>query len=83
MPPSNPTKTETIILASALDVLAREIHCEDGVATAAIAEAAQRLRELDAKTRAMDAMTQNWIEETRRASELQIALDDVRGVHHD
>ena len=31
-----------------MDILAREIHCEDGVATAAIAEAADRIRELDA-----------------------------------
>ena len=39
------TKTET--LAKAMDVLAREIQSGDGVANAAIAEAAQRLRELD------------------------------------
>jgi hypothetical protein len=37
--------TDTLTLAGAMDVLAREIHCEDGVATAAIAEAARRLRE--------------------------------------
>jgi SMC interacting uncharacterized protein involved in chromosome segregation len=40
-------KTETLTLAAAMDVLAREIKCDDGVATAAIAEAAQRLRELE------------------------------------
>lgn len=40
-------KTETLTLAAAMDVLAREIKCEDGVATAAIAEAAHRLRELE------------------------------------
>jgi hypothetical protein len=39
------TKTET--LAAAMDVLAREIQSGDGVANAAIAEAAARLRELD------------------------------------
>lgn len=38
-------RTDTLTLASAMDILAREIHCEDGVATAAIAEAARRLRE--------------------------------------
>lgn len=42
-------KTETKKLAEALDVLAREIQSEDGVANAAIQEAAQRLRELDAR----------------------------------
>jgi hypothetical protein len=39
------TKTET--LASAMDVLAREIQSGDGIANAAIAEAAERLRELN------------------------------------
>jgi len=40
-------RTETLILASAMDVLARDIQSGDGVANAAIAEAAQRLRELE------------------------------------
>ena len=44
-----PRKTKTVILASAMDALAREIQSNDGVANAAIAEAAQRLRELMAK----------------------------------
>lgn len=39
--------TETII--AALDILAREIHSEDGVANAAIAEGAQRLRDMQRK----------------------------------
>ena len=43
MKPSSSTKT----LASALDILARDIQSEDGIANAAIAEAAQRLRDLD------------------------------------
>jgi len=34
-------------LAEAMDILSRDIQCEDGVANAAIAEAAQRLRELE------------------------------------
>jgi hypothetical protein len=42
-----PRKTKTETLASALDVLAREIKSGDGVANAAIAEAAERLRELN------------------------------------
>ena len=40
-------KTETLTLAAAMDVLARDIQSDDGVANAAIAEAAQRLRELE------------------------------------
>lgn len=39
----------TKTIAQALNVLAREIHSEDGVANAAIAEAADRLMELDAE----------------------------------
>lgn len=38
-------KTETMTLASALDVLAKTTKTDDGVFNAAIAEAAQRLRE--------------------------------------
>jgi hypothetical protein len=38
-------KTPTNTLADALDILARDIESGDGVANAAIAEAAQRLRE--------------------------------------
>lgn len=40
-------KTETLTLAAAMDVLAHEIQSDDGAANAAIAEAAQRLRELE------------------------------------
>lgn len=38
-------RTETMTLASALDVLAKTTKTEDGVFNAVIAEAAQRLRE--------------------------------------
>lgn len=38
-------RTETLTLAAALDILARDIQSGDGVANAAIAEAAERLRE--------------------------------------
>ena len=41
-------RTDTDTLIQAMRVLAREIYCEDGVATAAIAEAADRLEELQA-----------------------------------
>jgi predicted component of type VI protein secretion system len=37
--------TDTSTLASAMDVLARDIQSDDGVANAAVAEAAQRLRQ--------------------------------------
>ena len=39
-------RTDTDTLIQAMRVLARQIYCEDGVATAAIAEAADRLEEL-------------------------------------
>lgn len=45
--------TDTII--AALDILARDIHSEDGTANAAIAEGAQRLRELAAEVEAARA----------------------------
>ena len=39
-------KSSTQTLTAALRVLSREIYCEDGAATAAIAEAADRLEEM-------------------------------------
>lgn len=39
--------TPTATLASAMDILARDIESADGVANAAIREAADRLRELE------------------------------------
>jgi hypothetical protein len=43
---SEPRRTDTKTLVTALRILSREIHCEDGVATAAIAEGADRIEEL-------------------------------------
>lgn len=43
---SEPRRTDTKTLIKALRILSREIHCEDGVATAAIAEGADRIEEL-------------------------------------
>jgi len=40
-------RTKTATLADALDILARDIQSEDGVANAAIQEGADRIRELD------------------------------------
>ena len=39
-------KTKTLVIAQAMRVLAVEIHSNDGVANAAIREAADRLEEL-------------------------------------
>jgi hypothetical protein len=44
---SDTPRTDTLTLATAMDVLAREIQSGDGIANAAIAEAADRLRELE------------------------------------
>lgn len=43
---SEPRRTATATLVKALRILSREIYCEDGVATAAIAEGADRIEEL-------------------------------------
>lgn len=70
-------KTKTEILASAMDVLAREIKSSDGVANAAIAEAAERLRELNRTvvaalewehetSKAMCWRKPKWVEEYER-----------------
>ena len=44
---NDPTQTDTETLIKAMRHLAENIYSEDGVANAAIAEAADRLRELD------------------------------------
>lgn len=43
---TNPAKSDTKTLITALRILSRDIHCEDGVATAAIAEGADRIEDL-------------------------------------
>ena len=45
-------RTESKILVSALRVLVREIYSEDGIANACIAEAADRIEELEQKLEA-------------------------------
>jgi len=42
-------KSDTKTIIGAMRILSREIYCKDGVATAAIAEAADRLEELEAQ----------------------------------
>lgn len=44
-------RTPTSTLVKALEILARDIESEDGIANAAILEAAQRLKELDVALR--------------------------------
>lgn len=75
-----PKKTETLTLASAMDVLAREIHCEDGVATAAIAEAAQRLRELEWE---IASITQQSRTNHERAEEIVRTREQTIGRLHE
>lgn len=43
---SEPRRTDTKTLVKALRILSRVIHCKDGVATAVIAEGADRIEEL-------------------------------------
>lgn len=54
--PMNPKKTETLTLAYAMDALAREIQSGDGIANAAIAEAADRLRETLKENERLDGL---------------------------
>jgi hypothetical protein len=58
-------RTDTETLATALDILARDIQSADGIANSTIEEAAQRLREL--------ALECNQMSESN-----QILLADVR-----
>lgn len=43
----NPPRTPTPTIIKALTILARDIESQDGVATAALLEAAQRMGEMD------------------------------------
>jgi cell division protein FtsB len=48
-------KTDTLTLAKAMRILAIEIHSDDGVANAAIHEAAERLDELHEENKRLKA----------------------------
>lgn len=69
------TTLDTATLAAAMDVLAREIDSLDGVANAAIAEAAERLRELLAEVERLSAENlhryQRQAEATTRAEKAE------------
>ncbi len=76
-------RTETTVLIDAMRILANEIESEDGVANAAIAEAADRLEELNAELeqalKAKDAA-----EQERYQLEVDMAaLKPYRDNHHD
>ena len=47
----HPMKTDTNTLIDALRIIARDIYSEDGIANAAISEAADRLEQLQRKVR--------------------------------
>lgn len=91
MPPSS---TATII--AALRILARDIQSQDGIANAAIAEAADRLEEIDAENQRLQSggcarnqsTTQFCAEAADFAKKLAdltaavIRLRDAKGRHH-
>ena len=52
-------RTDTTTLINALRILARDIDCEDGVATACISEAADRLEEM---SKDLASMTQKLVD---------------------
>lgn len=60
-------KTETII--AAMRILAEDIHSEDGVANAAIREAADRLEELAAEVERLGRNIDMWKGQIARQSE--------------
>ena len=49
-------KTDTLTLAKAMRILAIQIHSDDGVANAAIHEAAERLEELHEENKRLKAV---------------------------
>lgn len=53
-------KTSTKTLAAALRILALEIQSPDGIANAAIAEAAERLEELEKALRDIENLHYGW-----------------------
>ncbi len=69
-PEINFKKTDTLVLIDALKILAEDIHCEDGVATSCIKEAADRLGELDI----------SFLEERDRANTLAFRLKELQAL---
>jgi hypothetical protein len=65
------SKTETII--SALRVLAQDIQTQDGVANAAIAEAADRMEELCSELSFYRKLNKNFVEAGRICAQIYIA----------
>jgi hypothetical protein len=67
-------KSSTETLIEAMRILARDIESGDGVANAAIAEAAERLQELHAESQAKSANIDKLIERNRHL------YDELRGM---
>jgi len=65
------SKTETII--GALRVLAQDIQTQDGVANAAIAEAADRMKELCSELLFYTKLNENFSEASRICAKIYIA----------
>lgn len=73
-------RTDTDTLISAMRILSREIHCDDGVATAAIAEAADRMEELRLTDAEREAIGNVLHHIATRADHLQREAHDLRGL---
>jgi len=56
-------KSSTVTLIKALQILSKEIQSEDGVANAAIAEAADRLKMLDKRVIELEDVIYNVIKQ--------------------
>lgn len=59
-------KSSTTVLIKALQVLSKEIQSEDGVANAAIAEAAVRLKELDNRVKELEDLIADVIQQLEK-----------------
>jgi hypothetical protein len=68
-------RTETPVLAAALNILANDVQSADGVANAAIAEAAERLLEQRAALQRLTALYESENEPWPRPVWLRQALD--------
>lgn len=68
-------RTSTLTLADAVGILSRDIYSGDGVANAALAEAAERLREQHAALRRLTYLYESENEPCDRPAWLREVLD--------
>jgi hypothetical protein len=77
-------KTDTATIASAMDILARDIESGDGVANAAIREAAGRLRELererDEVRHEIEGWRNKWNWAIEMAARAEMERDEAREI---